>query len=115
VRADCHAAHYDHAGPQRCSDLNKSRSERIAGSLDPCARSKIVGEYDGRSHKHVVGDGDTVEQQHPILYGDAVPDRDAALNIGVIANVAILPDSCAWEDMCERPDARARAHVFALT
>ena len=78
------------------------------------ARETVVGEGRIRSHENIVFERHSVPQLDAAFDRDPVPDLGSALNERVVANIAIVADPSARQDVCIRPNASSLAHLFGL-
>jgi len=77
------------------------------------SRKPVVGKSNTRANKNIVLKTHAIPKVDAALYGYAIADDDVVFDKNMIAEIAILSDFCASENMGECPNARCASDVRA--
>lgn len=98
--------------PDRCTSHNNGLRKVLWVHL--ATRKLIVGKGDIKANKHIIAGAYAIPQLHAAFDGNAVAKDNVVLDQAVRADVAVLPDLCAWQDHNKLPKARARTYRGGL-
>ena len=109
--ANCEPGQDHRAGADRraAADGRDRAFERLTA-----AREWVIGERRLGPDEDVVLDPKAVPQKHPGFDRDPIADDHVVLDVGVIADVAVVPDHCSGHHVRERPYPGARADRVAF-
>src|SRR6185369_6390094 len=78
--------------------------------MPSAARKEVIGERSAWAHENIILNNQTIPQINSAFQGHSVADPNSTLNKRMIADITVVADDSAFNEMSKGPDAGASSN-----